>query len=591
MPTPPPAAVPALLPNGRAAIAGSVVSTGDSPQPVARAIVTVTSVATGAAASVVTDEQGAWEMERLAAGEYHVTATKSAYLSMAWRAKRPGRPGTAVVVSDAGRVDGIHIGLPRGAVIAGRLTLPTGQPLADTEVRAIPLGAGAPAQPSTPSRVFHSDDQGNFRIFGLMPGRYLVAAYPAVGRGEFEMGNADDFDRIAAEVAKGMAIPRAQQSAGSNAVIPPRPVATYAPSYHPGVPVANFSTPIVVAAGDERLGVDIAVSPVRATEVLGVVLDMNGRPTPAVQLDITAAGPALPSSAAFAIRTLRPNQDGAFTFSNVPPGNYRVTARAGGVSQIGSTGLSIDSARNTQWAQVDVRVDGEPISNLVLQLREGERLAGRLRAADGEAPPDSWLGASVVVKAVATAGAGDATSAQRLSSQNEQRSATVDADGTFVVTGLVPGLHEASVILRNAVTGWHVVAITHDGRDLRDAPLTFEGGSMLDVDIVLSRRTTMLSGRFSTETGAPVIDYTLVVFPEDRALWHAHSPRIVSTRPSAEGRFTIVGLPPGAYRLAAVDDVLEEELKTSSWLESIHDAAVRITMTAGQETRQDLRVR
>lgn len=54
---------------------------------------------------------------------------------------------------------------------------------------------------------------------------------------------------------------------------------------------------------------------------------------------------------------------------------------------------------------------------------------------------------------------------------------------------------------------------------------------------------------------------------------------------------TIVGLPSGTYRLAAVDDVREHELKTSSWLESIHDAGVRITIAAGQETRQDVRVR
>ena len=591
-PTPPPsrAAVPALLPIGNAVITGTVVSPGDTPQPIARATVTITSVATGAAASVITDDSGQFVVERLGAGEYHVTATKAAYLSMAWRASRPGQPGSAVVVTDGQRFEGVRIALPKGAVISGRLTMPNGTPLADTEVRAVPVTTAPVGGVGTQARTFLSDDQGHFRIFGLSPGRYLVAAYPAVGRGEVDLTSADDYDRLAALAARPATTP-APTSAATATTAPPRRVGTYAPTYYPGTPAAGDAMVVTVTAGDERLGVDIPIVPVRTTEIYGVILDADGRPTQAVQMEIIAAGPPRPVGSTIAIRSVRPDADGHFAFTNVPPGLYRIVVRAGGVSLQGNSGMTINTANNTLWAQADVRVDGEPPPELRLQLREGERLSGRVRVADGETAPTSWGAVQVGVQALRETGVRSLSTVQSTTSQNERRSATADAEGTFTVTGIVPALYEPTTTLPAALAGWHVAELRHNGRDLRDGPLTFADGSLSGVEVILSRRQASLSGRFSTESGTPVLDYSLVVFPEDRALWHTASPRIRVTRPSAEGRFTIVGLPPGTYRLAAVDDMDDNDRTDREFLDSIYEAAVRITIVAGQETRQDLRIR
>jgi hypothetical protein len=59
-------------------------------------------------------------------------------------------------------------------------------------------------------------------------------------------------------------------------------------------------------------------------------------------------------------------------------------------------------------------------------------------------------------------------------------------------------------------------------------------------------------------------DYFVVAFPEDRGLWPRPLPRIRIMRPAANGAFSSRDLPPGAYRLVALTDVDDDEVKPSS---------------------------
>src|SRR2546423_1809774 len=85
----------------------------------------------------------------------------------------------ARVLADGQTLDNINISLPRGAVITGRVTDEFGDPAPSVSVslmrlqfqqgqqRLVPAGAGG--FPGT-------NDIGEYRIFGLPPGQYYVAA-------------------------------------------------------------------------------------------------------------------------------------------------------------------------------------------------------------------------------------------------------------------------------------------------------------------------------------------------------------------------------------------------------------------------------
>ena len=153
--------------------------------------------------------------------------------------------------------------------------------------------------------------------------------------------------------------------------------------------------------------------------------------------------------------------------------------------------------------------------------------------------------------------------------------------------------YEVRVTLRAALagSGWALGSIRHQGRDLRDAPLTFTDGSIEGAEVLLTQSVTALTGTLTLESGAAATEYFIVAFPDDRALWHPASPRVRIMRPAADGAFSTRDLPPGTYRIAALVDVEDDEPRRREFLESIYDAALRVTVEAAKTARQDIRIK
>ena len=94
---------------------------------------------------------------------------------------QPGSPGKPLVLADSQTADSINIAMPRGAVITGRVTDEFGDAVPNVFIsllrpqfvqgqqRLMPAGAGS--FPAT-------NDIGEYRMFGLAPGQYYVAAQP-----------------------------------------------------------------------------------------------------------------------------------------------------------------------------------------------------------------------------------------------------------------------------------------------------------------------------------------------------------------------------------------------------------------------------
>ena len=91
--------------------------------------------------------------------------------------------------------------------------------------------------------------------------------------------------------------------------------------------------------------------------------------------------------------------------------------------------------------------------------------------------------------------------------------------------------------------------------------------------------------------GKPATDYTIVVAPSDNRFWIPGSRRIVTTRPSTDGRYLFRALPPGDYVLAVVTDLEQGAQYDPEFLRSIAAGAVRIGIAEGGKVAQDLRVR
>ena len=578
-------AAPALAPAGTGLIAGTLTNAVGSTTPVRRAVVSLIASDGLTGRSVVTDDKGIFSFRSLPAGRYTLTAQKPAHLKNSYGAKRPGRPGSSIVLTAGQQLTSLTFALPPGGVIAGTLRLESGEPLTNTQVLAIPASQATAGGRYIGPADFVSDDQGAFRIFGLAPGSYLLAALPAVGRGEVEARTEAQYDAIARQVSL------TAGRIGMPAAAPPEETPDlrgYAPTYFPGTPVVTNAVPITVEAGDVKDGIDIPITMFRMSTVSGTVLGTDGRPSQAVQLSAEPVGPPLPLTSSLSLRANRPDAQGRFTITNMPPGSYRISARAGGVT-LGPDGatMSVSGDAQTEWAMADVQVSGENVEGVSLILQPGLAFGGQVVGEN--APPEGLKGARITIQPVGVSGQVVLNGSPL--SGTPVRSAPVQANGQFTVGGIQPGLYEVSLRLPGLGATWAIRSIVAGGRELRDAPLTFDQGGISGATITLTNQRSEVAGTLSTASGIPATDYYIVIFSNDRTLWHPTSPRVRVVRPGADGAFSARDLPAGDYRIAALTDVEDDEWKSADFLASLMDVSLPVVVKDGSTTRQDVRIR
>ena len=114
---------------------------------------------------------------------------------------------------------------------------------------------------------------------------------------------------------------------------------------------------------------------------------------------------------------------------------------------------------------------------------------------------------------------------------------------------------------------------------------------MSGVDVVLSPRSTDVSGGVSDGRGGAVKDYTVVIFSEDAQRWSLPSTRwITGTRPDQDGRFHVRAMPPGAYYAVALDYVAQGEWSDPELLERVKSQGTRFTLSEGETKALDLKL-
>src|SRR3954469_25314702 len=161
-------------PTGR--ITGRVIAS-DNGRPVKRARVFVTAAElSGGGRGVLTDDQGVFDLTELPAGRYTLTVSKTGFVSLSYGQRRPLQAGTPLQLADGQQLKGIGFQLPRGSVIGGRVLDEDGEAMPGVAVRVMRYQYLQGARRLTPAGGGQTDDKGQYRVWGLMPGDYYVNA-------------------------------------------------------------------------------------------------------------------------------------------------------------------------------------------------------------------------------------------------------------------------------------------------------------------------------------------------------------------------------------------------------------------------------
>lgn len=108
--------------------------------------------------------------------------------------------------------------------------------------------------------------------------------------------------------------------------------------------------------------------------------------------------------------------------------------------------------------------------------------------------------------------------------------------------------------------------------------------------LTFSDRHTEVSGTLETPAGLPATSCVVAILPSDRRLWHPRSRRLAFTRPATDGQFAFRDLPAGDYVIVALTDLETETWRTTSFLDSIAGAGVKVTLPEGGRVVQRLRI-
>jgi protocatechuate 3,4-dioxygenase beta subunit len=288
-------------------LSGSVVN-AVTGEPLKKAQLTLRDTASDSSYTAATDEAGAFCLVAAEAATYELIIQKTGFAATGQTLKLMAGQATSGAI--------IRIA-PQG-VIAGRVTDRDGDPISGVSVQAIQSHSMGVSRRYSVAGAGATNDLGEYRIYGLNPGRYYVG-----GSYRGESG--------------------------------------YAAIYYPNAHEASRAVAVDVPAGGEARGLNLTVSEIYSTRIRGTVQRVDGLPAKGVEI-VAAPCDAGPLNRA---TTTVQKSDGAFELRDLTPGCYMLAA-------------DVFSGGKRYSARLPLTVAGQNIDGVNLSLALPVQLTGRV---------------------------------------------------------------------------------------------------------------------------------------------------------------------------------------------------------------------
>jgi Carboxypeptidase regulatory-like domain len=290
-----------------------------------------------AAYSAISDSGGNFTIEGIEPGKYRLSVHRTGFVDMQYGARGPARPGTILALGTGQRLKDLVFRVIPQAVITGRIVDENNEPVASVSVEVLRYSFVTGKKQLLSSGMGSTNDLGEYRIYGLAPGRYYLKASLETYMDETAV------DRSAFPAAE-----------------------SYVPTYYPGSAAAAAAVPLEVSAGAQLRGMNLTLAKARTFRVSGRVAGW-----PNVTVEFFPRGLLRWASGDEQHVT---DQKGNFEINDVLPGAYTLTV----------SGWKDD---NVYSARQDVDVGENNVENIALALTPGSEISGQF-VVEGQAQPN-----------------------------------------------------------------------------------------------------------------------------------------------------------------------------------------------------------
>jgi carboxypeptidase family protein len=512
----------------KCSVAGMVVRKG-SNEPIHFARITLTSGGDEQKSlHGVTAADGKFTFKDVPPGDYRVTVTRNGFVTESYGARHPMDPGLPLTLSSGKQADDLIFRMTPAAIIIGHVRDENGEALPWAQVTALLSYFVQGKRTLMPASSSTTNDLGEYRLFNLPPGKYLLSA-------GYEMSQAMGMSMAVAMGSR-------EQREGLTT------------TYYPGTSDPLQAVTVNVEPGAEIHSMDFSLQPSGVFHIRGHLSGLGPGPAGFGGAVMLRKGNSRLSAAMPERTAAVKSEDGTFDIDQVASGSYEIIALE----------FAGDSPR---MIHRPVEVGGADVDGVDLAFEPGVTITGHLRWENKAAAPNVSLQVSL--------------------EQDEQTftmhpTAEVQTDGSFELKNVSVDSYWVNV------TGPAPDAYLKSARyGSNDALGIFHvNSSGATLELVGSTRGAHLQGVVMNSDPVPVSGVWVTLIPEDSSQKRLFQ----SVRSQANGKYEFRGVAPNNYLLFSWDNVEEHEWDDPEFLKPFKSQGVSVRVAEGETKTVDLTV-
>ena len=487
--------------------------------------------------SGASDASGHYAIAGIEPGTYRVNVTHTGYLGMSYNARRPDGPGTSLDLGRAQKMTGVYFRLTPHGVITGKITDEDGDPLENVQIQILHYVYNQGRKQLQVSGGAGTNDLGEYRISGIIPGKYYLCTIYRGGRFIMDSG-----------------IPAGSQE-------------DFVTTFFPGVTDFTAASPIEMGPGDQMQGVNLRLNKMHTVRVSGHVADNTAPPPPANLVNGQIPPGFLPVNGRLQLR-LQPRSsipangmnintqvkaDGSFEFPSVAPGSYNLIA------------TNNQGGRNGAHAvRQAIEVGDTNLEGVAIAINPGADVTGHVHY-DGDAPQPL---PSLTVRL---------TPREMNVGLPPPQPAKVQDDGSFHFEDV--NLESYTVNI-NTPQSLYLKSVRSGNNDVLVSGLDLTNGAA-PLDILLGLNPPQVGGTVvNAETGQPAVAVTVVLMPRETER-QEQSYFYSTTNSDQYGNFTFSRVTPGEYQAYAWEDVQYGQWFDREWMKPYEGKGETLTAKEG----------